>query len=162
MFHIVIGSSSGGFPDSSNTQSSGIVEPLGNLRTFKPGSHFRNLHHFFSELSMLDTLCTFLYLVLLIHEASWFLRIDQFLWCPLVGDRRMFFVDRMSLLFLVSLACPLCTEFIRVVSRTLVDTGRFSELFMGCFWLSSTEFLEPSMLSAIMPDPPSAPAILEP
>lgn len=162
MFHIVIDSSSWGLPVSSNTWSSGTVESLGNVRAFKPGNHFKNLHHFFSKLSILDTFCTFLYLVLLVHEVSWFLRIDRFLWCPLISDRELSLAGRTSLLFFVSLACPLRTEFVRGVFRTLLDIGRCSGLFIGCFWLSSMEFPEPSMLSAIMPDAPLVPAILEP
>lgn len=76
IFHIVIGSSSRGFPVSSNTQSSGTVDPRENLKTLKPGSHFRNLDHFFPEPPILDT-CTLLYIVLFVHDASWFLRIDR-------------------------------------------------------------------------------------
>jgi len=160
-FHIVIDSSSRGF--SSNTQSSGMVEPLGNLRTFKLGNHLKNLHHFLSELSISDFfMCTFLYFVFFIHEASWFLRIDRFLWCPLVGNRRLFFFGRISLLFFVSLACSVRIEFVRVASRTLVDIGKFSGLFIDCCWFSSNEFLEPFMLPAIISDSPLASAILEP
>jgi len=140
-FHIVIDSSSRGF--SSNTRSSGTVELLGNLRTFKSGNHLKNLHHFLSELSILDIfMCTFLYFVFFIHEASWFLWIDRFLWCPLVNNRGLFFFGRISLLFF---AYSLRIEFVWVAFRTLVDIGKFSGLFIDCCWLSFNEFLEPSV-----------------